>query len=306
MSKVVDFGKVQIFKSDPFDWSNDRTYEKLELVRYNGFTYLCIENTHVEGILPTNEDYFILIGFDASNTDALLAHVRNKNNPHNTQSVKTASECTGNSATATKATQDESGNNIKASYAVALEYNSTDRTLILKSKTGVILDTVSLDILDLLPVGTIIHVAYNVDEKGIPGYLPLNGGSFSRTTYAKLFEKLGTTYGSRNNSSFNVPDGNNRFLMISTTNIGKYEDAAIPNLYGHIAQRDDRTLRDSWVNATGIFYGEGVSSNRWRGTEGGYGAQYAAIDASRVSSVYKNGTTTVQPPAIRVRAFIKY
>ena len=88
MSKVVDFGKVQIFKSDPFDWSNDRTFVKLELVAYNGFVYLCIQDTLTEGILPTNEDYFIQLGLDKEYSQEVLAHLKDKtSNPHNVTNI---------------------------------------------------------------------------------------------------------------------------------------------------------------------------------------------------------------------------
>ena len=102
MSKVVNFGKVQITKADPFDWSNDKTYEKLELVRHNGFVYLCVNNTYVEGISLDNEEYFLRLGYDNSSQDSILDHVSDMNNPHNTQLVNTSKACTGNSATATK------------------------------------------------------------------------------------------------------------------------------------------------------------------------------------------------------------
>lgn len=49
---------------------------------------------------------------------------------------------TGNASTATKATQDESGNNIKASYASSLSIS--DHTIILKNKNGTSLGTVTV------------------------------------------------------------------------------------------------------------------------------------------------------------------
>lgn len=50
--------------------------------------------------------------------------------------------CTGNAATATKATQDESGNNIKASYAASMSIS--DHTITLKNKNGASLGTVTI------------------------------------------------------------------------------------------------------------------------------------------------------------------
>ena len=57
-------------------------------------------------------------------------------------SVGSAATCTGNAATATKATQDESGNNIKASYAAS--FSISDHTITLKNKNGASLGTVTV------------------------------------------------------------------------------------------------------------------------------------------------------------------
>lgn len=154
-----------------------------------------------------------------------------------------------------------------------------------------------------MPVGTVIAFAANSTPSG--GYILCNGAAVSRTTYSALFAAISTTYGAGNGSTtFNLPNLTDRFIQGSGT-AGTTKAAGVPNIYGHIAQRDDVGLRDSWVNATGAFWGEGTSNNRWRGTEGGYGATYAAFDASRVSSVY-GSSTTVQPPAVTMRYYIKY
>lgn len=51
-------------------------------------------------------------------------------------------DITGNAATATKATQDESGNNIKASYASSL--GTSDNSVILKNKSGATLSSITV------------------------------------------------------------------------------------------------------------------------------------------------------------------
>ena len=63
--------------------------------------------------------------------------------PLQTSVTGSSGSCTGNSATATKATQDESGNNIKASYASSASLSSNNQ-LVLKSKSGATLSTVDL------------------------------------------------------------------------------------------------------------------------------------------------------------------
>lgn len=55
-----------------------------------------------------------------------------------------------------------------------------------------------------VPTGTIIMHGSITPP---PGYLKLNGAAYSRTTYAELFAKIGTTYGSGDGSTtFNVDD----------------------------------------------------------------------------------------------------
>jgi len=54
-----------------------------------------------------------------------------------------------------------------------------------------------------------------------PGWLLCNGQAVSRTTYAALYDQLGTTYGSGDGSTtFNVPDLRGRVLIGSGTGTG--------------------------------------------------------------------------------------
>jgi len=63
---------------------------------------------------------------------------------------------------------------------------------------------------DLTPAGTIIFSARTTAPNG---YLHANGAAVSRTTYADLFDAIGTRYGSGNGSTtFNLPDLRNQFL----------------------------------------------------------------------------------------------
>lgn len=61
----------------------------------------------------------------------------------------------------------------------------------------------------LIPAGTIIQSA----SKSTPnGYLKCNGASISRVSYQKLFEIIGTTFGSDDNNTFRLPDSRGRFI----------------------------------------------------------------------------------------------
>lgn len=73
-------------------------------------------------------------------------------------------------------------------------------------------------VVDVLPVGTILLMGGTT----VPtGYLACNGAAVSRTTYATLFARIGTTYGSGNGSTtFNLPNsGSNLVSDITTGNV---------------------------------------------------------------------------------------
>ena len=61
----------------------------------------------------------------------------------------------------------------------------------------------------LTPAGTIITFG---GTSAPSGYLTCDGSSIDRTTYADLFSAIGTTWGSVDGSSFNVPDLRGAFL----------------------------------------------------------------------------------------------
>lgn len=69
-----------------------------------------------------------------------------------------------------------------------------------------------------LPVGTI---SYFPDASIPTGWLQANGQAVSRTTYAALFAKIGTTYGVGNGTTtFNLPDGRGRALIVAGQGTG--------------------------------------------------------------------------------------
>ena len=67
----------------------------------------------------------------------------------------------------------------------------------------------------ILPVGSIITSAR---DSSPAGFLLCNGSAISRTTYAKLFSAIGTTYGSGDGSTtFNLPNYSNYNFVTSAT-----------------------------------------------------------------------------------------
>lgn len=163
-----------------------------------------------------------------------------------------------------------------------------------------------------LPKGTILPFAGGT----IPsGFLACNGAAVSRTTYAKLFNAIGTTYGTGNGSStFNVPQiEDNRFLEFSSTR-GSKRNAGLPDISGTLLcrQTDENTGasgRGVFGNASGAFeMTTNVSATNFSYinlTAQSQTADLLTLDASKSSSIY-GGSTTVQPKSLTVRAIIKY
>lgn len=95
---------------------------------------------------------------------------------------------------------DASGNKVPGvaglSQLADLEYDGTDFVLLTPLPT--------------VDIGSVIYVAFN---SAPIGYLKANGAAISRTTYASLFAKIGTTFGVGDGATtFNVPDLRGEFI----------------------------------------------------------------------------------------------
>lgn len=149
-----------------------------------------------------------------------------------------------------------------------------------------------------IPVGTIIAVAYT----GVPeGYMHCNGAEVSRTTYANLFNKIGTTYGAGDGSTtFNLPNTVARFLE-GGVGAGTYYEAGLPNITGYFPA-DTRDMAQG--NYGGVFSQTYLNAQA-NGENGNSKTYKYTLDASKASNVY-GASETVQPPAITVIYCIKY
>lgn len=132
----------------------------------------------------------------------------------------------------------------------------------------------------------------------------LEGAEVSRVTYANLFAIYGTTYGEGNGTTtFNLPDCRNRVLWGGSE--AGYISAGLPNITGTMRFNGTDPERES-ASSTGC-----ITTSFW--TTGGndhdagigHGGVVYDFNASRSSSIYGN-STTVQPPAIKVRVYTRY
>jgi len=75
-----------------------------------------------------------------------------------------------------------------------------------------------------VPTGSIMPWSAN---GSLPtGFLLCNGASVSRTTYAALFDVIGTAFGTASGTTFNLPDFQGRFLRGRDNSAGRDPDAA--------------------------------------------------------------------------------
>lgn len=134
------------------------------------------------------------------------------------------------------------------------------------------------------------------------GYLACNGAAISRTTYAKLFDVIGTTYGSGDGSTtFNLPNLENNSFMEFSSSVGTAKSAGLPNITGEAGT--PTTEGTSAISSSGALTATIIASGRAAGSGGS--SMKISIDASKSSSIYGN-STTVQPKSLTVRAIIKY
>ena len=124
-------------------------------------------------------------------------------------------------------------------------------------------------------------------EKGC--YLYCDGSSFSTIAYPKLYAVLGTN---------TLPDLRNRFLQGSDLGFQTIE-AGLPNITGRL----DFSARHN-VGSRGAFSMSYSSTTGYWNSSDGILYISANFDASRSNPIY-GASTTVQPPAVTVRYYIR-
>lgn len=154
------------------------------------------------------------------------------------------------------------------------------------------------------PVGVVQAFAGSTTPDG---WLLCDGSAVSRTTYAALFEAIGTTYGSGDGSTtFNLPNLTDKFIQGNSTS-GTAKAAGLPNITGSLNVRPMGTNNSSlFTTITGSFKNGTTTETGYSVGQGSSGQTFKKIeiDASASSSVY-GGSTTVQPPALTMRYIIK-
>lgn len=155
--------------------------------------------------------------------------------------------------------------------------------------------------LSVVPAGTVIAFAAN---KTLDGFLLCNGAAVSRTTYAALFSAIGTTYGTGDGSTtFNLPNLTDKFIQGSGT-AGTEKAAGLPNITGSFSDPLGSTNRGGVVTGYGAFKNSTNTADGDAGS-GAYTNVKVQFNASTSNSIYGK-SSTVQPPALTMRYYIKY
>ena len=163
------------------------------------------------------------------------------------------------------------------------------------------IEDLKLCIEDPAPTGAIILYG----EDTLPeGWLLCNGAAVSRSTYAGLFAKIGTKYGTGDGSTtFNLPDFRDRYPIGSGTNLtGTKVAEQLPNITGNLGYTFN--IIDSIVtgahyvidNQTQSIY-HGSTPITWRAVLWG-------TDASRSNSIYTDNGK-VYPLSVALNFIIK-
>ena len=156
-----------------------------------------------------------------------------------------------------------------------------------------------------LPPGVIMPYSGAVDN--IPtGWLPCDGRAVSSAQYPRLFEAIGTTWGSQSNTSgndatyFKLPDLRNRTLWGANKKaLGTYVAPGLPNITGSVTGFTTHGL-----SHTGAFSANGSSGDNAKGVGSSWYVQGFSFNAANSSSIY-GAADTVQPPAAAVNFIIK-
>lgn len=98
-----------------------------------------------------------------------------------------------------------------------------------------------------------------------------------------------------------LPDLRGRFLQGNDIG-GTIIEPALPNITGQYF--DDGFDRGPSLSS-GSFYPVWTGMQRCSHSGVAYGGYILNFDASRSSSIYRNSCTTVQPPAVTVRYYIR-
>ena len=162
----------------------------------------------------------------------------------------------------------------------------------------------SLSSTSSIPVGTVI--AY-MGTSAPDGFLLMDGGEYSKKTYAALYAVVGDSMGTATDpTKFVIADmTDGRYLMGSTV-AGSRLSAGLPNITGEAKYAVNKYSETTYADNSAIY----VTGGSYNMMVGGSGSLHpnAALyfDASRSNNLIYGNSTTVTPESLTVLILIKY
>ncbi len=155
-----------------------------------------------------------------------------------------------------------------------------------------------------MPVGMIFWTAANTPP---PHSLAAYGGAVSRTTYAKLFAAIGTTWGAGDGSTtFGLPDARGRVPWGSASDVvGTYYSAGLPNIIGNFSAAAGGGVISVIQSGSGSFSPQNAAKGFEAVQTNVNRYQELDFNASLSNAIY-GGSNTVQPPALCLLPCIVY
>ena len=151
----------------------------------------------------------------------------------------------------------------------------------------------------LVPTGAVMAFAMNVTPTG---WMVCNGTLHSRTTYAALFEAIGTLYGAGDGSTtFALPDLRGYFVRGfggASGDFGVQQDDAFENFTGTIQI-------DAFILPTGAFNTDSTTRGEFINTTGVPGPTGSAVKVELDPSTVARTSTETRPKNIPMRYCIK-
>lgn len=166
-------------------------------------------------------------------------------------------------------------------------------------------------VVDGISVG---DIKYNSKSATFTGWLACDGSAVSRTSYADLFDGIGTLYGAGDGSTtFNLPDFRGQFLRgcddgTLTAAVGTKQLSAAPNITGNFRYAVNPGAAITNYPVAGAFaYGTYYNSAGGGGGGTANNSSQATFNASRSNAAYgRDSTTEVRPTNFAVYMYIKY
>ena len=166
-------------------------------------------------------------------------------------------------------------------------------------------DNTSVD-MGSVPAGTILLHAGDTPPEGC---LPCNGAIISRTTYAKLFEVLGTRYGTGDGTTtFALPSTEDRFPRFAGNGltVGTTQEDAIRNITGSATHSYAAGLIVTDTATTGSVTGAFKFGTQFNTTLAGAAEGHTSVGLNLDVSQVVPTSEENRPKSIVLAAYIKY